>query len=364
MVKRLLYLNGLAIIFVVLHHAAGWGFTSMILWTDRYRLANNLGFNQVDNIEYFVLRMVDQLAIVAIPAFIFVSGYFISVATAQSEKTVGWDIVLNRIKVLIVPFVIWSVLNLLHNILWGDQYTPLDFVLRVVTGRAGGRFYFIPLLVQLYVLAPFLVFWIRSRPKVILIVSVIVQVLVLVFRYVAILHPDWKLYAILSSTRLFSAYVFWFVLGITIGLNLAYFKKMLVDYKVMILIAVFVFYFMCIVEGEFLYHLTGQFIATETLLDQLYAFFAIFAFLSLANLKLPLLNQISSLGISSFAVYLTHTFAIKSSVNLVYRFLPSMMEYQILYQLILIGGGLGFPLLLMYFVRKSPLNKYYRSIFG
>ena len=130
-------------------------------WTDRYRLANNLGFNQVDNIEYFVLRMVDQLAIVAIPAFIFVSGYFISVATAQSEKTVGWDIVLNRIKVLIVPFVIWSVLNLLHNILWGDQYTPLDFVLRVVTGRAGGRFYFIPLLVQLYVLAPFLVFWIK-----------------------------------------------------------------------------------------------------------------------------------------------------------------------------------------------------------
>ena len=114
-----------------------------------------------------------------------------------------------------------------------------------------------------------------------MIVSVIVQVLVLVFRYVAILHPDWKLYAILSSTRLFSAYVFWFVLGITIGLNLLNFKKILVDYKVMILIAVFVFYFMCIVEGEFLCHLTGQFIATETLLDQLYAFFAIFASLFL-----------------------------------------------------------------------------------
>jgi probable poly-beta-1,6-N-acetyl-D-glucosamine export protein len=366
MVRRLLFLNGLAILSVVLYHASSWGYTSMFWWAHRYRPVGEVNFDQVGNIEYYGLRMIEQLIIFAIPAFVFVSGYFIAVAAGRENKPLGWDIVLNRIKLLAIPFLIWSVVSLLFFMLLGERYSLFDFFWRIIRGRAAGPFYFIPLLIQLYLLSPVLLFLIRKQWKLVLAVCAIIQVLILYFRYVSIFRPDLNLFSSLSEGLLFTSYIFWFVLGIVIVLHLAQFKSTLTKYRQWFLCGILVFFIAGMVEWEVLFRLSGRdwIRQEETLIDQLYALFVILFFLSFDKIKLPLHEQVTGMGTRSYAIYLTHTLVLTSTAKIIYHVAPSVMEYQILFQPVLIFMGLGIPLLLTHMVERSFLKTYYRYIFG
>jgi peptidoglycan/LPS O-acetylase OafA/YrhL len=120
------------------------------------------------------------------------------------------------------------------------------------------------------------------------------------------------------------------------------------------------------VEWEVLYHLSGQewIGPTETLTDHLYALFVILTFLSVDGIELPLSDKISSLSVKSYGIYLTHTLVLISAARIIYHVLPSILEYQILFQPILIVAGLGFPILLMNFVERTVARRYYVYIFG
>jgi surface polysaccharide O-acyltransferase-like enzyme len=119
MVKRLLILNGVAIVAAVLYHTTGWGFTALFWWTDRYLPVPVPNFEQLGGTVYYVLRFLEQLVIFAIPAFLFVSGYFVAVAAGRTQKTVNWKLIRSRIINLAIPFVLWSVLILAAKILEG-----------------------------------------------------------------------------------------------------------------------------------------------------------------------------------------------------------------------------------------------------
>jgi hypothetical protein len=47
MIKRMLYLNGLAVLTVILYHSSAWGFIGMFFWTDRYRPVSVPNFDQL-----------------------------------------------------------------------------------------------------------------------------------------------------------------------------------------------------------------------------------------------------------------------------------------------------------------------------
>ena len=76
--RRLLILNGLAIIGVILFHAAGWGFVAIFAWSDRYMPVMETVSDQRGSAPYNALRLVEQLVVFSIPAFLFVSGFFIA----------------------------------------------------------------------------------------------------------------------------------------------------------------------------------------------------------------------------------------------------------------------------------------------
>lgn len=366
MVKKLLYLNGLAILSVVLYHSASWGFISMFWWAHRYRNVGKTNFDQFGNFEYYGLRMVEQFIIFAIPAFIFVSGYFIAVATGRAHQTVGWHIIFNRIKFLAIPFLLWSVVYLLFSALLGERHGLLDSLIIIITGSAADPFYFIPLLIQLYLLAPFLVYLVRKRWKPVLVVAAGIQILILLVRYVSILGEQERWFNSLSGGIVFTSYVFWFVLGIVIGFKLVELKSTLIRYRYWFLGGIVLFYIAGLVEWEILLSLSGkQWIGPkETLIDQLYAFFVILAFCAFEKIQLPHQEQMTNIGTRSYAIYLMHTLLLISTAKLVYAFFPAMMEYQLLFQIVLVGMGLGIPILSTYLVGKSFLKPYYRYIFG
>ena len=99
MVSKLLKLNGLAILGTVVNHMHGWGLIAMFLWTYRYQQVTVPNFDQVGSYAYYFLRIIEQLIAFSIPAFLLVSGFFISFSTQRNKNTVSWHYVFIRIKI-------------------------------------------------------------------------------------------------------------------------------------------------------------------------------------------------------------------------------------------------------------------------
>ena len=157
MIRRLLILNGLAAIGAVIYHATGLGYVAMFWWVDRYLPMNSPDFSQLGNLSYYTLRLAEQVVMFSVPAFLFVSGFFIAFASSRNKDTVGWDVIGNRIKSLIIPYFLWTILFILLNFLQGEIYSVSKILKQFLLGQASPPYYFVPLLVQLYLLAPILV---------------------------------------------------------------------------------------------------------------------------------------------------------------------------------------------------------------
>ena len=68
MYRRVFLLMGLAIVAVVCNHAAGWGYTAMFWWTDRYRPVTVPNFDQTGTLPYYGLLLLKQLTLFSVPA--------------------------------------------------------------------------------------------------------------------------------------------------------------------------------------------------------------------------------------------------------------------------------------------------------
>ena len=180
MVRRFLYLNGLAITCVVLFHAAGMGFVAMFSWAHRYGAVPG---DQIGSLSYYVLRFVEQIIVFSIPAFLIVSGYFISVATGRNQKTVGWRIVASRVVFLVLPYLIWSCVALGLRFLEGTDLSLKRILIALLTGKTNEVYYFIPLLIQFYLISPLLILWERASWKTMLFVAAMVQLVFTVAQY-------------------------------------------------------------------------------------------------------------------------------------------------------------------------------------
>jgi probable poly-beta-1,6-N-acetyl-D-glucosamine export protein len=366
MSRKLIYVNGFAIISVVLYHATGWGFTSMFWWTHRYRPGTVPNFDQMFNLEYYTLRLIEQLIIFAIPAFIFVSGFYIAFATGRDNTTIGWNTLLNRLRFLVAPFIIWSVIYLTYYIIQGTRYTLSQFVYIIISGNATPPFYFVPLLIQLYLLSPLLVFLIKKNWKPVLFTAASIQLLILSLRYISIFFPQITGISGLTDNTFFPSYLFWFVLGIVVGFNSAGFKAFLAKNQRILIFGTVFFFILGVLEWELIFHFSGQdwMAPQETLIDHLYAFCLLFSFFAYEKAKLPFQKQITNIGAKSFGIYLSHMLALEFSARGTYHVFPAIMEYTIVFLALIVIVGLAIPLLLMEMVQQIPFRRYYSYVFG
>ena len=90
MTKRVFLLNGLAIVAVVCNHAASWGYTALFWWTDRYRPVTVPNYDQLGSLSYWAIVVVRQLTVFSLPAFLFVSGFFVAYASRGNRSSLTW----------------------------------------------------------------------------------------------------------------------------------------------------------------------------------------------------------------------------------------------------------------------------------
>jgi peptidoglycan/LPS O-acetylase OafA/YrhL len=369
MIRRFLLLNGFAILAVILFHASGWGFVAMFAWPHRYLPVTSPNYDQLGSLSYYGLRAVEQLIVFSIPAFLFVSGFFIAFATGRNQTTVSWKIVGTRIKFLLIPYLLWSFIIFVLFFLEGKRFSPVGYLRMLLTGETNPAYYFVPLLSQFYLLSPFLIPLARHRWVALLVVAGLIQLAVQLSQYPFLLGldlPAIQPFVDVVPKWLFPARIFWFSFGIVAGFHLNGLKEWITKYKWFLLAVVLITYVVGIFEWEVYFRLSGEewLNHRETLIDNLYSAALVLTLLAFNVSAVPLSKQIGDLGTKSFGIYLVHSPVMEYLSRIIFHLAPWILAYQIIFQPILIVVGLAVPLLLMALVKRSPARGFYQYIFG
>jgi len=364
--RRLLYLSGLAILAVILFHAAGIGFVAMFAWSHRYAPATA---DPGGSASYWALRGMEQVSVFSIPAFMFVSGYFTAFATGRSRHTLGWDAVGARIKYLLIPYTVWTLALFAFAFIQGRRPGLDGYLVMYLTGGASPAYYYVPLLIQLYLLAPFLIPVARNRPLLLLVVTGLIQIAVQLTYYPALLgatDPALLTLAGAIPKWLFITRIFWFCAGMTAGFHLSGFKSLLSRYKWVLASGALLLIPLGMIEWEILaaQHWPEWLAHHETFLDTLYSIGVIGSVLAFSDARLPLPGFMEDLGGKTYGIYLIHLPVMESTARAVYHFAPALLGYQLVLQPLVIAVGLAVPLGLMALVSRSPASRYYRYLFG
>lgn len=383
MTRRFLLLMGLGILGLILNHSATFGYqaTFDLAWRYRPEVAaacadltppvNCPNYDQVHSATYWGLTVVRRFIAFGVPVFLMVSGYFIAFAAGRKDAKIKWPILRTRVVGLLIPYVVWSVIIFAGQAFVYNRVYPnaWEYIRRLLVGGATGSYYYIPLLIQLYLLSPILVPLAKKHWKWLLIGTAVLMLFVETLRYLQLFglgEPIVPQLISLTPLWFFPRRLFWFALGIVFGFHIGDFKPFFVRYKNKLVIGTVAFYLLSLVEFEFLLALSGQpwidFFSTYT--TNIYAGLFMLALLSVDKLKLPYTPQIMDIGTKAFGIYLIHEQVLELVGTLMFRFAPWILEYQILYQPIMICFSLGVPLLLMHIVSRSPAKRLYKYSFG
>jgi fucose 4-O-acetylase-like acetyltransferase len=360
MTRRLLILNGLAALMIPLHHAAAYGLQAMFLWTDRYQPVAVPNYDQLGSFAYYALMISRELHSFAVPAFMFVSGFFVAFMGKRSGPAPGWKMGLPRIKALLPPLILWTIFRF---VLIRQRPDSIDQVL--------GTYWFIVLLIQFYLIAPWLITLARTRWRLLLAASAVIQLLVQGLRYPYFLGlevPGLELMLSLTPRWFFPFLLFNFSLGLVAGMHLQSFERWLAQARWPLLATLIISVPLMVVEYELADRYVGDtWIGSNFtgLADNLYSVSLSLTFLAFGQVQLPFSKQLSDLGTKSLGIYMANIPAIYVTAVLLYELAPWVLGNQLFYQAALIAAGLGGPLMMMEIMRRSTMmRRQYRFVFG
>lgn len=367
--KRLYLLFGISIAFVVLNHSIFWCITSSNAWHGQVSTAYIPGTTPMAAWLYYLLIVVKKMATFAVPAFLFASGYF---AAFSGRKTSaggpGFKIILNRVLALAIPYAVWSVIIFLVNPL-NDDVSILKLIPRLLYGGVIPGYFFVPLLIQFTILAPFMVSWARDHSRALLIVTAVLQLVVMALSYVSLFVPLPYVQHFFEVTRtwsIFPTWAFYYALGMVAGFHPADFQQFITRYKIWFTAGTLVFAVLAVTESVWLTGLLGNNGGDNQVLmaSSLFSLCFICAFLTGNFSSSPISKPFSYLSNKTFGIYLVHILVVSTLPLLVGAYLPFLRDLPLLFLLLLLAAGFGVPLLLMFLTRKLVGQQVYKYLFG
>jgi peptidoglycan/LPS O-acetylase OafA/YrhL len=365
--RQIPVLRGLAILAVVCNHATGWGYTAMFWWTHDYRQVGSLSnYDQMGSLPYYGLVVIQQLAQFSVPAFLFISGFLIAYAARGNSPVLHWKVVRTRIVNLLWPYLLWSLAIFAGDWLQGTRYSLVEYLRRLAVGDATGAYFFVPLLCQFYLLAPFIARLGKTRGGLLIGISASIQVVVIGLLYLPLVGVNLP-NALYTTAWVFVWHAVNFPLGAVCGFHYKRLKLWLARAKWSLLVATIVLGALSVVESEVLYQATlnyGWARGGLKFSSILYAVAFILLFLALDKVSIPFTYGINWIGSRSYGIYLLHPKALELVARVTYHVAPWMLTCQGLYQPMLVVSGLGIPILFMTGVVKSRARKFYPFLFG
>lgn len=365
MIKRLLIISGIAIVAVVCNHAAGWGYTALFWWSHRYSSILPPNLDQVGSASYFLLGILRQLSVFAVPSFLFISGIFIAYASKNRDGGLTWKMVWMRIKYLLIPYVIWSLVIFFGEYFQGVVYSPIEYIKRLMFGEASPGYFFVIMLIQFYVLSPFLVAAMMKKRKATIVIVALLQIFVVLISYPVLFMSDYASFFQIPKWS-FVRMILYFPLGIFFGMESQSVIRSITKVKWLLLISSAFFGFLVILEHELLYRKSDLFYGAthHSMTGILYSTAVILTFLAFSDSPIRFSKGIMRLGTITFGIYLIHPIVLELCARLIYHISPGLLPLQYIFQPLLISIAIGVPILMMKFVSNSPFRKLYRYVFG
>ncbi len=362
--RQIPLLRGLAILAVVCNHAVGWGYVAMFWWTDRYRQVASLpNYDQRGSPTYYVLLAVQQMALFSVPAFLFISGFFVSYAARGGLRP---KMVRTRVLHLLWPYLFWSLVAFACDGVLGKLLTPGEYLRRLLVGKAVPAYFFVPLLIQFYLLAPWLVRLARDSGTALLVGAAVVNLVTVGVSYAILIGVD-VVDALYKTGWLCPWYALYFPLGIVWGFRYKAIKAALARFRWWLAAATIVLGVASILESEAIYCSTHDYAWARGGLkfsSVLYALAFIASFMSFEWKGVAADSLIVRLGNRSYGIYLVHPKVLELASKAIYNLYPTVLGCQMLYQPLLVVVGVAVPMFVMSVAQRSLFRKVYTLVFG
>lgn len=370
MTRRIFLLNGLAILATVCHHAASRGSIAMFWWTDRYRPVTVPNFDQLGTLPYYVLLVISRLTLFAVPTFLFVSGFFTAYAARGNQSVLSWKMVKVRLTNLLVPYLLWSLVIFVGEFLQGITYPPGEYLRRLTLGGADETYFYVPLLCQFYLLSLVVIPIAKTRGKLVLLVSALLQLGAMSPMYLGLLWegqaPALDVIRSMTPSWLFIGWTFFFAFGVVSSFHLKQLKEWLRRHKWHLLVAVIVLGLMTVIEPEIVYRSTEKelYFGANPLSRCLFSVAVILCFLAFDRISISFSGILHQPGRRSYGIYLLHSQVLEFVARVIRQIAPWILACQSVFQPLLVVMGVGVPLLFMATVSRSGARKFYRYLFG
>lgn len=342
--NKLDYLKGLAILGVVAIHTLG----------AEYPINNDF--------IYIIYINIIQLSAFSVPFFLFISGLVLTYN--YGDMKINYiKFIKRRFFVILIPFIVWSCIYLVYNNALMGKNMDLNIITvirKLATGNAEFHLYFIVLVMQFYLIFPFILNYVLKFKKhhTILLASIFMFNLLLIYLYYY--QFDYLSEKILK--KIFIFWIFYFVFGMVIGYNIDNNKYRISDKSLYIFVPLFLIFYLSLDISYFSNGLQDKNIfwfRPQTFIYATLSIIIAFKFINelrmLNILKLPA-KLVRKLGQNSFGIYLSHALFLNiSKISFgILRIDNRAFYYNMLVFLIVITLSLLFVMI----ISRSPVGRF------
>ena len=358
-------MRGLGALGVIVGHAVQEVFDREELWLAQHP---GSGFgSHVGTPEYHALFALRQLALFAVPMFVFVSGFVRAYGVAQG-KPVQWKSIFRWVGALIPPFIIGLLTIVLAYfgpvLLTRSRAIRLEEIIGTYDFVA-----FIPIAIEFYLLFPLIVRLAKRSPVALLIGAAVIQSSVIAAWYLS--HGGTSFAAMLGRYASFSEYHFWsrmmyFCGGVVIGLYHTTLLPKLVQRRGWLVGLVVLFGAWAVVEMERMSSLNapGTLFASQFLIPAV-AYFMCLSLLVASWGQAWRGQQVwLTVGQRSLGIYILQWSVLFTLGRIAAALVPQLMFQSLLFFLMLCLVALVAPLLVSFALARLKLERWHRYIFG
>ncbi len=333
--------RGVAIIAVVAIHA-GTGFS----WP------TTGGWN------LFFIVTYRQLLNFAVPAFIFISGYWMAKKPIRSLKDYRLFL-MGRFSRILIPYFFWSLILLGYEAIKTHDIDVQQIIFKLLTGRATTAYFFIIVISQLYVITPLLQYINRKRCGLILVL--ILNAISLLSAYISRLYFNYWI----PFFPAFYSWIIFYEIGLLIGNrdNKIFIPK---NMHIFILPAILVCLLISGLEASVLlskYDDRHFAVASMKYSSFLYSVCVILGFLLAREHFNHWPKFLVTLGSCSFGIYLIHMIVLTGVVNIVQKS-NIIYSLQPLYKLAVVFITISLCFVVISITRKLLPKSFCRKVLG
>lgn len=305
----------------------------------------------------FYCQFYCQLFDFAIPAFVFISGYWLSKKQIKSLADYKTFLV-RRFSRIFIPYLFWSLILLGYEVIKTGDVNVYKMIFKLLLGRASFHYFFIIMIAQLYMITPLLQY-INRKPYGLILV-LIVNIMTLLLRYLSRLHFNFWF----PSVSPFYSWVIFYEIGLLVGRSD---NKIFAAKKVrfFILPALLVCLLISELEGTIILSKYGNFgFAAHALKYStfMYSVCIIFAFLFVREHFYHWPKLLVTIGYRSFGIYLIHVPVLTHVVRVLKE--TKIYSFPALYQLVVGLITISLCFLLISITRKLLPKPFCRKVFG